>query len=142
MKTNIKQLRILRGYTQAQLAALVDVSESAISQYESGKKIPSTETLYKLGEALDCPVSDILDDRKSVEFSLSTLEREFIRKYRSLDKHGKNIVDFVLNEEAARCDNIISLDDVTMVARSGKKMDEATKADAQKMAEIIFGDKE
>jgi transcriptional regulator with XRE-family HTH domain len=141
MKTNIKQLRILRGYTQAQLAALVDVSESAISQYESGKKIPSTETLYKLGEALDCPVSDILDDRKSVEFSLSTLEREFIRKYRSLDKHGKSIVDFVLNEEAARCD-VISLDDFTMVARSGKKMNEATKADAQKMAEIVFGDEE
>ena len=103
MKTNIKQLRILRGYTQAQLAALVDVSESAISQYESGKKIPSTETLYKLGEALDCPVSDILDDRKSVEFSLSTLEREFIRKYRSLDKHGRNVVDFVLNAEYQRC---------------------------------------
>jgi transcriptional regulator with XRE-family HTH domain len=141
MKTNIKQLRILRGYTQAQLAALVDVSESAISQYESGKKIPSTETLYKLGEALDCPVSDILDDRKSVEFSLSTLEREFIRKYRSLDKHGKSIVDFVLNEEAERCD-VISLDDFTMVARNGKKMDEATKADAQKMAEIVFGDEE
>jgi len=29
-----------------------------------------------------------------------------------------------------------------MVARSGKKMDETTKAEAQKMAEIIFGDKE
>lgn len=131
MKTNIKQLRILRGYTQAQLAALVDVSESAISQYESGKKQPSTETLYKLGEAFDCPVSDILDDRKSVEFSLSTLEREFIRKYRSLDKHGKSIVDFVLNEEAARCGNVIDPNDNTMVARSGKMMDDTMLGDEE-----------
>lgn len=131
MKTNIKQLRILRGYTQAQLAALVDVSESAISQYESGKKQPSTETLYKLGEAFDCPVSDILDDRKSVEFSLSTLEREFIRKYRSLDKHGKSIVDFVLNEEAARCGNVIDPNDYTMVARSGKMMDDTMLGDEE-----------
>lgn len=131
MKTNIKQLRILRGYTQAQLAALVDVSESAISQYESGKKQPSTETLYKLGEAFDCPVSDILDDRKSVEFSLSTLEREFVRKYRSLDKHGKSIVDFVLNEEAARCGNVIDPNDNTMIARSGKMMDDTMLGDEE-----------
>lgn len=139
---NIKALRKACGFTLKELADLCEVSESTIQRIESGTRKPSFEVMLKLGEALNCPASDIFTDRNSTEFSVSLLEREFIRKYRSLDKHGKSIVDFVLNEEAARCDNVIDLNDVTMVARSGKKMDEATKADAQKMAEIIFGDKE
>ena len=138
---NIKALRKACGFTLKELADLCEVSESTIQRIESGTRKPSFEVMLKLGEALNCPASDIFTDRNSTEFSVSLLEREFIRKYRSLDKHGKSIVDYVLNEEAARCD-VISLDDFTMVARSGKKMDEATKADAQKMAEIIFGDKE
>lgn len=138
---NIKALRKACGFTLKELADLCEVSESTIQRIESGTRKPSFEVMLKLGEALNCPASDIFTDRSSTDFSVSLVEREFIRKYRSLDKHGKSIVDFVLNEEAARCD-VISLDDFTMVARSGKKMDEATKADAQKMAEIVFGDEE
>lgn len=138
---NIKALRKACGFTLKELADLCEVSESTIQRIESGTRKPSFEVMLKLGEALNCPASDIFTDRNSAEFSVSLLEREFIRKYRSLDKHGKSIVDFVLNEEAARCD-VISLDDFTMVARNGKKMDEATKADAQKMADIVFGDEE
>ena len=138
---NIKALRKACGFTLKELADLCEVSESTIQRIESGTRKPSFEVMLKLGEALNCPASDIFTDRNSTEFSVSLLEREFIRKYRSIDKHGKSIVDFVLNEEAARCD-VISLDDFTMVARNGKKMDEATKAEAQKMAEIVFGDEE
>lgn len=138
---NIKALRKACGFTLKELADLCEVSESTIQRIESGTRKPSFEVMLKLGEALNCPASDIFTDRNSAEFSVSLLEREFIRKYRSLDKHGKSIVDFVLNEEAARCD-VISLDDFTMVARSGKKMDETTKAEAQKMADIVFGDEE
>lgn len=138
---NIKALRKACGFTLKELADLCEVSESTIQRIESGTRKPSFEVMLKLGEALNCPASDIFTDRNSAEFSASLIEREFIRKYRSLDKHGKSIVDFVLNEEAARCD-VISLGDFTMVARNGKKMDEATKAEAQKMADIVFGDKE
>lgn len=100
MKTNIKQIRVARGLTQKQLAEMIDVSESIISQYENEKKSPSNETLLKLGEALDCSVSDILDDRKALNFALSTLERDLIQKYRALDERGRKVVDAVIEVES------------------------------------------
>lgn len=100
MKTNIKQIRKARGLTQAQLAKMIDVSESMVSQYESEKKSPSNETLLKLGEALDCSVSDILDDRKAFDFALSAPERDIIQKYRTMDERGRRVVDAVIEVES------------------------------------------
>lgn len=102
MKTNIKQLRKARGFTQAQLANLIDVSESMVSQYESGKKYPSYETLLKLGEAFDVPISDIVDERKAFDFTLSAIEKEIIQKYRVLDDHGKKLIYLILESESER----------------------------------------
>jgi transcriptional regulator with XRE-family HTH domain len=44
--------RILRGFSQAQLAKLADVRQSDISRYERGEKSPSLMTLSKLNIAL------------------------------------------------------------------------------------------
>lgn len=100
MKTNIKEIRKARGLTQAQLAKMIDVSESMVSQYESGKKFPSFETLLKMGEAFDCPVSDILDDRKAFDIALSAIEKDLVRKYRGLDERGRKVVDAVIEVES------------------------------------------
>ena len=100
MKTNIKEIRKARGLTQAQLAKMIDVSESMVSQYESGKKFPSFETLLKMGEAFDCPVSDILDDRKAFDIALSAIEKDLVRKYRGLDERGRKVVDAVMEVES------------------------------------------
>ena len=43
-----------------ELAKKVDVSESAIGMYETGKRKPNYEMLLKLSDALDCSVMDIL----------------------------------------------------------------------------------
>ena len=102
MTNNIKKLRKAHGLTQKELADKVDVTESMISQYESGKKFPSYETLLKLGEALECQVSDILDDRKSFDFTFSALEKDLILKYRSLDETSRKVVNAVMEVEATR----------------------------------------
>ena len=135
MKTNIKQIRKARGLTQAQLAKLIDVSESMVSQYESGKKSPSNETLLKLGEALDCSVSDILDDRKAFDFALSTLERDLIQKYRALDERGRKVVDAVIDAQS-----VIDLNDYRMVARSGRKLAPDQMETARKVIEAMESD--
>lgn len=103
MKTNIRILRNEKGFTQLELAKRVDVSESMISQYETGKKMPSYETLLKLGEALECSVSDILDERKTDGLELTGFEKALVKKYRALDDHGRELVDAVLDIEYARC---------------------------------------
>ena len=61
---NLKKLRKAKGMTQKELGALCDISESMVSNLESGKKSPSFETLLKLAEALDCSVADILGEER------------------------------------------------------------------------------
>lgn len=60
---NLKLIRKARGLKQKELANIVGVSESAISQYENGKKQPSFEIALKLAEALDCESADLVSER-------------------------------------------------------------------------------
>lgn len=53
---NLKYWRIKKGLTQLQLATLIDTSPGYIHEIERGKKVPSLEMLYRLGESLNvCP---------------------------------------------------------------------------------------
>ena len=59
----MKMLRATRkskGLTMKELGEKVGVSESAISQYETGKREADFETLLKIGEVLDCSIDYLL----------------------------------------------------------------------------------
>jgi transcriptional regulator with XRE-family HTH domain len=56
-------LRLMRAYhdiSQTQLCSELGVSNSYLSEIESGKKSPSLELLKKYGERFDVPVSSLL----------------------------------------------------------------------------------
>lgn len=59
---------------------------------------PKLETVKLICGALDCKLSDLLDDGNDTD-ELTLQEQNHIKKYRALDEHGKKIVDFVLDEE-------------------------------------------
>lgn len=44
-RTKLRNARIKRGLTQAELGERIDVTSQAITMYESGQRIPSLETL-------------------------------------------------------------------------------------------------
>lgn len=59
----MKMLRAARkskGLTMKELGEKVGVSESAISQYETGKREADFETILKIGEVLDCSIDYLL----------------------------------------------------------------------------------
>ena len=58
----IRQFRILKGYTQKQLAEKRGMYESQIRKYETGKANPKIETLQKIAKALEIPVSSLKGD--------------------------------------------------------------------------------
>lgn len=60
MQNHIREIRKALGLTMKELGAKIDVAESTISQYETGKRQPDNETLLKLGEALDVSVGVLL----------------------------------------------------------------------------------
>lgn len=60
MGNRIRELRKAKGLTMKQLGEVLDLAESTISQYETGKRQMDNETLLKLGEFFDVSVGYIL----------------------------------------------------------------------------------
>lgn len=56
----IKELRIAAGMTQAQLAKKMNVDQSAVSLWESGKTAPMRKLHKKLAKVLGCTVEELL----------------------------------------------------------------------------------
>ena len=60
MKNRIRALRKAQGLTLQELGAIVDLAESTISQYETGKRQPDNETLLRLGQYFGVSIDYIL----------------------------------------------------------------------------------
>lgn len=58
----IKQLRLEKGYSQSQMAQMLNVSRSTVAKWETGKAIPSAEDLLLLKRHFDISIDAILDD--------------------------------------------------------------------------------
>lgn len=57
--TTIKKLRIQLGKTQEQLAEYLNVSVSAVSQWESGKTVPDVSTLVVMADFFDVSLDEL-----------------------------------------------------------------------------------
>lgn len=60
----ICKLREGMGFTQAELAAKIDVSDKAVSKWENGQAFPRIETLERLASELNTTVEDIFSASK------------------------------------------------------------------------------
>ena len=60
----IKEKRKILGLNQNQLAKAVGVTDSAICQYESGKRNPNILILKKMATVLGCSVDDLIKEDK------------------------------------------------------------------------------
>lgn len=61
MKNNIKINRLLKGYSQDQLAQLVNVSRQTINALEAGKYVPSTVLSLKISRILDKKIEELFE---------------------------------------------------------------------------------
>lgn len=58
----IKETREIKGLTQEELAALVDLSPTHISVIERGQKVPKLDTFVAIANALDVSADSLLRD--------------------------------------------------------------------------------
>jgi transcriptional regulator with XRE-family HTH domain len=56
----LKNAREAKGLTQAELGELSGLSQTWISHYESGRRLPSLGKLVKLADALDASTDHLL----------------------------------------------------------------------------------
>lgn len=61
MKRMIRAYRKRKGYTQRELAGLLNVAEVTVSQWESGVRTPSGRILPALAIALGCQIDDLYE---------------------------------------------------------------------------------
>lgn len=96
----LKELRLRAGFSQKQVYEHFNIPQSTFSSWEVGKSEPSGDMLLKLCEYYDC---DMLKEFSETDNSGITYEElEIIKKYRNLDDHGREMVDFTLEKEYER----------------------------------------
>ncbi|MGX9135700.1 helix-turn-helix domain-containing protein [Rummeliibacillus sp. JY-2-4R] len=61
LHTQLSMLRKERNLTLDQLSLKTRIGVEKLARYESGEDIPSEQTLLKLSNALEVPVSNLLD---------------------------------------------------------------------------------
>lgn len=76
MGNRIRELRKAKGLTMKQLGEVLDLAESTISQYETGKRQMDNETLFRLGEFFDVTVGYLLGVEDKVKAPTGIGERE------------------------------------------------------------------
>jgi putative transcriptional regulator len=62
MKNRLKVLRAERDWSQADLAAHLDVSRQAVNAIETGKYDPSLPLAFRIARLFDSKIEDIFDD--------------------------------------------------------------------------------
>ncbi|MCL4492827.1 MAG: helix-turn-helix domain-containing protein [Thaumarchaeota archaeon] len=101
----IKECRDGAGLSQKSLADLIDVSPSAVNQYEKGEKVPSTETLLKLAKALGVTTDYLLGASKEKDILIDKEVSVAFRDFKGLTRKDRaNIMDHIafLKEKARK----------------------------------------
>ena len=60
MQNRLKELRKSRGYTQISLQMQTGIEQALLSKFETGERIPPTETLLRLAEFYNVSIDYIL----------------------------------------------------------------------------------
>ncbi|MFQ9849614.1 MAG: helix-turn-helix domain-containing protein, partial [Coprococcus phoceensis] len=97
--TRLRDKRKELGITQPQLAEILGVSQSAIGSWETDTNSPRATLLYDLFDILHCDANYLFQDETKELYKDKATPSEFeniIKKYRDLDDHGKEMVDFTL----------------------------------------------
>ena len=98
----IRKYREHRRLTQKQLAEkLGESSGSVIYNWEKGIGRPDCDKLVRLCDILDISADELLGC-KSMAQRTTAAEWDTIQKYRALDEHGKEGVDYLIDSEYKR----------------------------------------
>lgn len=91
----LKFLMKLRGFTISELAIDANISEDTIKAIRSGRTInPGINILTAIADVLQCTVDNLIDRTLNDDN-----EAELLRKWRSLDSHGRNMTMLLINNE-------------------------------------------
>ncbi len=98
---NLQAYRKKRGMTQRELGERIGVRHNAVSSWESATNAIDPDQMIRICQALDISPADLFGryiEREGPAFE----ELEWLKKYRSLDAHGQELVTLVMEKELSR----------------------------------------
>ena len=103
----LKEGRAKKNYRQSDVTKLTGIKSTTLSNYENGVTEPDIDTFLKLCDLYDLDFAELLGEGygykvPGADFDIKRSEIDFIKRYRKLDDHGKEIVSFVLQKEYER----------------------------------------
>lgn len=110
----LKRLRNQKGWTQKELASMVDIGFSQFNKYEMGLHIPSLEKLIQLAELLDSTLDYLLmgDRNDRGDLNDTRLAKRFkeLERFQSEDKEAIiRILDGMILKN--RTQSVMAMDD-------------------------------
>ena len=93
--SNLKKIRTQRGYSQSKLSELSGVNVRMIQYYEQGVKDINTAqaiTLYKLAQALECNMEELLELKFNLGDDLTKgVDRELTERMKEVYEENKHL---------------------------------------------------
>lgn len=81
--SNLRHLRLSKGYSQVKMQHLVGVSDSSIQAYEEKKRIPSLPVAYRLAEVLGVSLDYLVGRSNELEkyYTLSKTDKDRVLEF-------------------------------------------------------------
>lgn len=98
----ISQLLLEKEMTQKELAQIAGITESAVSHYISGDRVPRGVTLMKIANALGTTTDDLLiaDKKVSKSEDLELVKTLIARNAENMsNKEKKELIEIIFGEE-------------------------------------------
>ena len=101
----LKELRKKKGFSQAQLAEMINVHFAQVSRYERGETKPNAEAMTKLAQALDTTTDYLMNGTVGDIIESAGLDKEIIARFKEvqqLDTAEKKVVLSLLDAFIAK----------------------------------------
>lgn len=110
----LKEIREHIGKNKKEFADYIGIKYTTYNGYETGSREPASDFLILISKKFDVSIDYLLGLQEESEvlhsYELKNYEYDYIKKYRILDSHGRDIVDTILDKEVQRINKHISLD--------------------------------
>ena len=111
----LREGRLNKGLKQSDVTKLTGIKNTTLSNYENGNTEPDMDTFLKLCNLYELDYAEIIREAYGYcipgsKINILKSDLDYIKKYRSLDSVGREIVDYVLDREVSRSQRIEELE--------------------------------
>ena len=106
IKDKLREVRERTGMNKKEFAEYIGIKYTTYNNYETGAREPDSEFLIRFSKKFNVSTDFLLGLQEDKEilysYELKASEYEHIEKYRSLDPHGQQTIDIILDRELDR----------------------------------------